>query len=141
MAHGYDTDVKTSARLRRVRPMHTMPELAVRGLLDRLGYRYRLHARQLPGCPDIVFPGRRKVIFVNGCFWHRHRCPRGRSMPAVNERRWTQKFRANIERDRRVLRELKRLRWKTLVVWECQTSPGRVEKLRHRLLQFLQVKT
>ena len=82
-----------------VRSINTYPELQVRRIVHRLGYRYRLHVRELPGRPDLVFPSRRKVIFVHGCFWHRHNCPAGRSFPATRQEFWLKKLSRNRERD------------------------------------------
>lgn len=120
----------------KVRSKDTHPELVVRRLTHGLGYRYRLHVRSVPGSPDLVFPARRKVIFVHGCFWHRHQCRRGRSMPATNRAFWEQKFKRNRERDRQIGRVLSKDGWKVLVVWECQLKD--MEALAHRLVQFLE---
>ena len=84
--------------MRAVRSRDTKPEMAVRRLLHRLGYRYRLHRRNLPGTPDIVFGPRRKVIFVHGCFWHGHSCPRGARLPATNTDYWRRKINRNVQR-------------------------------------------
>jgi DNA mismatch endonuclease, patch repair protein len=112
----------------RVRGVHTGPEIVVRRLLYSLGYRYRLYAGELPGRPDIVFRSRRKVIFVNGCFWHRHSCRRGRP-PKSNRKFWVPKLRNNRRRDLLNLRKLKKLGWSTLVIWECGLKkPERVER-------------
>lgn len=101
---------------------NTKPELLVRRMLFALGYRYRLHVSTLPGCPDLVFPARRKVIFVHGCFWHRHNCRRGQSTPSTRPEFWEKKFLANRSRDRRSRRELHRRGWQSLVLWECGLS-------------------
>ncbi len=126
-----------------VRGKDTAPELAVRRLAHALGYRFRLHGRcakaSLPGRPDLVFASRRKVIFVHGCFWHRHACPRGRSTPRANARFWRDKFAANVARDRRVASRLRRLGWGVMTVWECQTVPSRRPTLTRRLERFLSV--
>jgi DNA mismatch endonuclease (patch repair protein) len=104
----------------RIRGKDTKPELLVRRILHSMGYRYRLHRRDLPGCPDIVFPGRRRVIFVHGCFWHRHRCKYGQVRPATRPEFWERKLAGNKARDARNRRELRRLGWQVLIVWECQ---------------------
>lgn len=109
----------------------------MRKLLHALGYRFRLHRADLPGNPDIVLPGRFKVIFVHGCFWHRHRCPRGRSTPATNRDRWDAKFAANVNRDARARKSLRKLGWDVLVVWECQLAADRREWLIDRIRRFL----
>lgn len=115
-----------SARMARVRGRETGPEMLVRRLVHAMGFRYRLHDRRLPGSPDLVFPGRRKVIFVHGCFWHRHPDPDCKlaRMPKSRLDFWKPKLQGNRERDLRHQAELETLGWRYLVVWECQ--------LRHR---------
>ena len=104
----------------RVRSKDTQPEIAVRKLLFSMGYRYRLHSRDLPGRPDIVFRGKRKVIFVHGCFWHRHaRCPNNRT-PKSRLDFWIPKLENNKLRDQKNRRALTQAGWKSLVLWECQ---------------------
>ncbi len=104
----------------RVKSKGMKPEMTVRRLVHGLGYRYRLHRADLPGRPDLVFPARRKVIFVNGCFWHRHDgCPRVR-IPATNRDYWITKLERNYARDVRNVALLRELGWSELVVWECQ---------------------
>ena len=103
-----------------VRARDTKPEWILRGGLHRLGFRYQLHRIDLPGKPDLVFPKYRSVVFVHGCFWHRHIKCKDASMPSVNQGFWIDKFGATIRRDSRVLRDLHDLEWKTMVVWECQ---------------------
>ena len=117
-----------------VRQRDTKPELLVRRLAHRMGYRFRLNVRSLPGSPDIVFPRLDKVIFVHGCFWHRHRCKRA-TTPATRRAFWLKKFAENKERDRRNIRALQRAGWDVLVVWECWTR--RPEWLARRLADFL----
>lgn len=115
-------DPARSRLMSRVRAGHTAPELAVRRLLHALGHRFRLHRRDLPGTPDIVLPRYRTAIFVHGCFWHRHPgCPKA-SDPKTRSEFWQDKFRANVERDRRNLDQLQVLGWRTHVVWECETK-------------------
>jgi DNA mismatch endonuclease (patch repair protein) len=116
---------------------HTTPEMVVRKAAFAMGHRFRLHRKDLPGSPDLVFPGKKKAIFVHGCFWHRHACPRGRSTPASRLDYWLPKFERNQIRDRRVQRELKKLGWSYLVIWECQTKDA--AKLVARLAKFLDV--
>jgi len=120
----------------RIRGKDTKPEMVVRKLTHALGYRYRLHRRDLPGCPDLVFPGRLKVIFVHGCFWHRHRCRYGRVRPKTRKAFWKAKLEGNRERDRRNRQALRKLGWDVLVVWECQMR--RPEILVDRLVSFLE---
>lgn len=106
----------------KVKSKNTTPELTVRRLLHALGYRYRLHAKDIPGRPDIIFRTRKKVIFVHGCFWHRHSCPNGQRTPKTHINFWENKFEKNKERDQRTLALLKQLGWECLVVWECEVK-------------------
>jgi DNA mismatch endonuclease (patch repair protein) len=126
---------KRSEIMRAVRGQDTTPEIVVRKLVWRLGGRYRLHVRKLPGCPDLVFPSQRKAIFVHGCFWHRHACPDGRSTPASRVAYWAQKFDRNRARDMKNRRKLARMGWQVLTIWECQTR--RPVFLESRLKSFL----
>ena len=106
--------------MRRVKRRDTKPELLLRNVLWHRGLRYRLHAKNLPGTPDVVFPGIRLAVFVHGCFWHRHPgCVRA-STPRSNVEFWTTKFDANVARDARNVEELTKLGWHTFVVWECE---------------------
>ncbi len=106
--------------MRRVRGKDTTPEMVVRSLLHRLGFRFRLHRADLPGTPDIVLPKYRAVIFVHGCFWHRHvGCPRA-SIPATRQEYWLPKFRRTLERDTQNHRLLRSAGWNVIVVWECE---------------------
>ncbi|MCG3174065.1 MAG: Very short patch repair protein [Myxococcota bacterium] len=125
---------KRSEIMRSVRGGGTTPERLVRALVFRMGLRYRLGGCGLPGKPDLVFPGRGRVIFVHGCFWHGHDCARGAREPKSNREYWVAKIARNMERDRRVVRELRRQDWKVLVVWECQLRHSR--KLEARLNRF-----
>ena len=119
----------------RIRAKNTRPEVTVRRLLHSLGYRYRLHRRDLPGTPDICFPGRQKVIFVHGCFWHRHEgCPRT-TTPRTRTSFWENKFTTNVVRDRRNMSGLAEIGWDAMVVWECETAD--LEALAPRLVRFL----
>jgi DNA mismatch endonuclease (patch repair protein) len=102
-----------------IRATDTEPELAVRREIHALGYRYRLHVRGLPGRPDIVFPSRRKIIFVHGCFWHQHRCRRWSPRTLAHDY-WGPKLKGNRKRDRINRAKLRRLGWELLVLWECQ---------------------
>lgn len=119
----------------RIRSKDTKPEMLVRRMLFGAGYRYRLHANDLPGTPDIVFRSRHVAIFVNGCFWHSHSCPNGRHKPATNADFWEAKRSRTVERDRQVLERLALLGWTTLTVWECQLrNPGAVAESLHGAL-------
>ena len=123
-----------SSIMARVRGSDTKPELLVRRLAHRLGYRYRLHVADLPGRPDLVFRSRRKVILVHGCFWHQHDCKRG-TRPKDNHEFWSTKLNRNCARDAEVAQSLNASGWKVLVVWECQTRDE--TKLAKRLIRFL----
>jgi DNA mismatch endonuclease (patch repair protein) len=131
------TPTERSAQMRLVTNRDTGPEIAVRRLVSGLGYRYRLHVRRLPGSPDLVFARLKKVIFVHGCFWHRHgsRCPLTR-WPKTRLGYWKPKLLANHERDRRHRRALRRLGWRVLVIWECQLR--KAEVLTKRVARFLE---
>jgi DNA mismatch endonuclease (patch repair protein) len=111
---------KRSQVMRRVKGKDTGPELKLRRLLTRLGLRYRLHRKDLPGKPDVVMAGRRTVVFMHGCFWHGHDCARGARAPKANAEYWTAKISRNVARDRRVQGELAEAGWRPLVVWECE---------------------
>jgi DNA mismatch endonuclease (patch repair protein) len=115
------TSERRSDNMRKITSRDTKPEVLVRKLLFRLGYRFRLHRRDLPGRPDIVFPGRSKVIFVHGCFWHQHQDCREGHIPASRQEYWIPKLTRNTRRDYEHVLELKRLGWEVLVIWECQT--------------------
>lgn len=118
-----------------VKSRDTTPELVVRRMLHAAGYRYRLHLKFLPGCPDLVFPSKRKIVFVNGCFWHGHDCLRGARVPKANREYWESKVGKNRKRDSRNLAELKKLGWRVLVLWECETK--QVERMKTKLIRFL----
>ncbi|MFB8277222.1 very short patch repair endonuclease [Nocardia colli] len=116
-----ETPQQRSRTMRAVRSRDTAPEMAVRRFLHAAGLRYRLHDRRLPGKPDLVFPRRRIVLFVHGCFWHQHPgCPRS-ARPASNTEYWTSKLDGNIARDLRRHHELEAEGWRVLTIWECQT--------------------
>ena len=120
----------------RIRGRDTEPERIVRSELHRMGYRFRLHRRDLPGRPDIVLPRLRSVIFVHGCFWHRHKGCRYTTTPKTRAKFWQRKFDENVERDRRNLTELRRAGWRVRCVWECQTRDRK--GLERRLRSFLE---
>lgn|SRR5690554_966683 len=124
-----------SENMRRIRSKDTAPEMIVRRLAHRLGYRYRLHCKDIPGKPDVVFPGRRKVILIHGCFWHQHPgCREGRP-PKSNAAYWLPKLERNIKRDKATLEQLEAAEWDTLVLWECEIKDH--ESLRQILVDFL----
>lgn len=120
-----------------VRSKHTAPERVVRSLLHKRGYRYRLHMRSLPGSPDLAFPSRKKVILVNGCFWHQHNCRAGRRLPKTRRKFWQAKLEGNKQRDARQRRQLRQLGWDVLTVWECQLRANKVMDTVDRLTRFL----
>ena len=122
-------------RMRRIRKADTKPELFVRRLAHSLGYRYRIHRKDLPGTPDLVFPGRKKVIFVHGCFWHQHEGYRLQSQPRSRHDYWVPKLKRNVERDAQNLAALAELGWEMLVIWECETKDRLA--LAARLASFL----
>jgi len=119
-----------------VKSKDTAPELLVRRLLHASGYRYRLHQRNLPGCPDLVFSSRKKVVFINGCFWHGHDCVRGKRVPKSNSKYWIAKIGRNRARDATTKKQLKTDGWVTLVLWECELQDE--GQLLRRLRTFLQ---
>ena len=122
------TDILTkeqrSERMSKIRGRDTKPELVLRRLLHALGLRYRLHQRGLPGRPDLVFAKYKAVVFVHGCFWHRHPGCNIATTPKSNTPFWTSKFENNVARDRRDLEALRGLGWKVFVVWECELNSG-----------------
>lgn len=125
-----------SAHMAKIRSKDTKPEIILRRLLHRDGLRYRLHDRRLPGKPDLVFAGRKKVIFVNGCFWHGHDCPVGSRLPKSNTEFWLDKRRRTRERDALQRVELVQQGWSYLDVWECEVLAG--DDLVHNVRMFLE---
>ena len=128
------TTRQRSFNMSRIRGKDTSPEMTVRKLLSGMGYRYRLHVRRLPGCPDIVLPRLNALIFVHGCFWHMHRCRFGRVTPQTNRAFWQKKRLGNVERDKRNRRRLRK-EWSVLTVWECETRDD--VRLSEKLQGFL----
>jgi DNA mismatch endonuclease (patch repair protein) len=132
-------DVLTPAQRRRcmsaIKNKHTKPELLVRLLLRKMGYRYRLHVGGLPGRPDIVVHSQRLAIFVHGCFWHCHRCRYGQVVPATNVKFWQNKRLGNVQRDKRNFHTLRKTGWKVITVWECWTK--KPHELFERLASLL----
>ncbi len=133
------TDVHTTEQRSRnmaaIKCKDTSPELIVRSLLHRMGFRYRLHRKDLPGRPDIVLTSRKKIIEVRGCFWHMHKCRYGKVTPATNAAFWATKRLSNVKRDKRNQKNLEAHGWEVLVVWECVTKD--LNSLQQRLTQFL----
>jgi DNA mismatch endonuclease (patch repair protein) len=129
-------DPETRSRIMRaVKGKNTTPELVVRRLVFGSGYRYRLHRKDLPGKPDLVFPRLRKIIFVHGCFWHAHTCARGARIPQNNRQYWVQKIQRNAVRDRKNRAALKKLGWEVHIIWECELKD--VGKLQSGIGRFL----
>lgn len=131
-----DPKLTLSERMARIRKVDTKPEMIVRQVVHAMGYRFRLHRRDLPGAPDLVFPSRRKVIFVHGCFWHRHDCPDGRKIPRSKPEYWVPKLERNKQRDKASVAQLEKLGWKALALWECQLKD--LDQLRGAITRFLQ---
>ncbi len=122
-------DELRSRIMRAVKSRDTQPEMTVRRLVHSMGYRYRLHRKDLPGKPDLAFISRRKAIFVHGCFWHGHDCPRGSREPKTNRDYWIPKIAKTRERDKTTIECLREMGWEALVIWECEMDrslPGRV---------------
>lgn len=114
------TIAERSRLMAKIKGKNTAPERAVRSLLHRAGYRFRIHVRALPGTPDVVLPKYRAVVFVHGCFWHRHRNCKIATMPHTHKKFWSEKFARNVSNDARHRRKLRRLGWKVVTVWSCQ---------------------
>lgn len=134
-AHNDKVTRSRSEQMARVRATNTRPERLVRKIAHRLGYRYRLHKKELPGKPDLVFPSREAIIFVHGCFWHRHQgCALAR-LPKSRLDFWVPKLSANRSRDRRNERALRKLGWRVMVIWECQLRDE--DRLVSRIVRFL----
>lgn len=124
-----------SSIMRAVKSVNTKPEMAVRQIVHAMGYRYRLHRADLPGKPDLVFPARRSVIFVHGCWWHGHDCKRGAREPKTNRDYWVAKIDGNRKRDIASRQALEALGWRPLIIWECEIR--NVDELSNRLSSFL----
>src|ERR1043166_2755854 len=121
---------RRSANMRAIRSNDTAPERIVRRLVPGMGCRFRLHQSTLPGKPDLVFAGKRKVMFVHGCFWHQHKkCREGRH-PRSNKKYWVPKLSENVQRDNRHLKALRRDGWSVLMIWECQVTNDKILRLR-----------
>jgi DNA mismatch endonuclease (patch repair protein) len=126
---------KRSWVMSKVSGNNTKPEIIVRRLIHSMGFRYRLHYKKLPGKPDIVFPKKKKVIFVHGCFWHGHEGCKKSKRPTSNSDFWNKKIEQTIIRDNKLIFELKNLGWSVLIIWECQIKD--LEKLKHTLFTFI----
>lgn len=130
--------IRRSENMRRIKSVDTKPELRLRKLVHSLGFRYRLHRKDLPGHPDLVFSSKRKVIFVHGCFWHQHEnCIDGRT-PRSRAEYWTPKLRRNVDRDQTALLRLSQMGWRALVIWECELGGVEaMEKMEATVRNFL----
>jgi DNA mismatch endonuclease (patch repair protein) len=128
------TPEKRSWLMACIRDKNTRPEITVRSTLHRLGFRYRLHRRDLPGRPDIVFQAKKAVILVNGCFWHAHGCKKAGALPTTNTSFWENKIEANRQRDLRNIKQLRNLGWRVLTLWECQIQSGKWLQKARRFL-------
>lgn len=135
MADIFDAAKRTQI-MASVKNKSTTPEIKLRSILHRAGYRFRITKKDLPGKPDIVLPKYRTAIFVNGCFWHGHSCKRGHR-PQTNSKFWNEKIDRNIERDKLVSGELKKLGWRVLTIWECELKKRNQETLLARIENFL----
>lgn len=131
------TPAQRSERMSRIRGKDSQPELALRRVLHRLGLRYRLHAKGLPGKPDLVFPRYKAVVFVHGCFWHRHDGCKIATTPKSNTLFWIEKFEKNVARDSRVASQLSELGWRVFVAWECDLSPTKAEATGKQLAEAI----
>ena len=125
-----------SRTMRAVKGRDTGPEMTVRRLAHGMGYRYRLHRKDLPGKPDLAFPAKRKVIFVHGCFWHQHACPRGARSPKSSRDYWIPKLKRNKQRDTENQSRLREMGWEVLVIWECEMKDR--DALGKRIAAFLE---
>ena len=122
-----------SRNMSAIKSKNTKPEIAVRKLLHSMGYRFRLHRKDLPGSPDIVLPKYKTVIFVHGCFWHRHENCKYASIPKTRKEFWESKFKANVKRDLEIQEKIKNIGWQSVVVWECEIKN---EKIKDKLLEI-----
>lgn len=123
------TPEKRSWNMGRIKAKDTKPELVVRSLLHHMGYRFRLHRKDLPGKPDIVLPKYKIVIFVHGCFWHRHKNCKNATVPKTRKAFWKKKFENNVRRDTKNRADLRKLGWNVIIIWECETGrPDFIER-------------
>ncbi len=130
------TPRERSELMSRINSTETEPEQLTRSLLHRAGYRFRKNVSDLPGTPDVVLPKYDTVIFVHGCYWHRHDCRKGRSMPSTNTEFWKEKFERNVERDAENEKYLQELGWQVLTVWECDLNDNPVEAVEELMVKL-----
>lgn len=127
---------KRSWLMKQVHSKDTNPEKLVRSLIHKMGYRFRLHRKELPGKPDIIFPSMNKIIFVNGCFWHGHKCKRGNRIPKNNLEYWSKKIKKNVIRDKLNNKKLINNGWKCLTVWECELK--NIDDIARKIEEYLE---
>jgi len=130
---------KRSHVMSRIHSKDTKPEMTVRSLLHIMGYRFQLHRRELPGCPDIVLPKYKSVIFIHGCFWHLHEGCRDGTVPKTQHDKWKLKLETNVERDKLHYQELQKMGWKVLVIWECEVEK-QLDMVKLKIMDFLVMK-
>lgn len=130
------SEERRSWNMSRIRSKNTKPELIVRSLLHRMGFRFRVNRGDLPGKPDIVLPKYKTIIFVHGCFWHRHKGCKGATTPSTRRKFWLKKFQGNVERDKRNQRELRKAGWKVIVLWECRVQHDPVNTVMKAVNRF-----
>ncbi len=128
----HDVSEQRSRNMSAIKSKNTKPEIKVRKVLHSMGYRFRLHSKDLPGSPDIVLPKYKTVIFVHGCFWHRHENCKYASTPKTRPEFWNKKFKENIKRDSEIQDKIKNLDWRSVVIWECETK--NIENLREKII-------
>ena len=121
-----------SRNMSAIKSKNTKPEITVRKVLHSMGYRFRLHGKDLPGSPDIVLPKYKTVIFVHGCFWHRHENCKYATTPKTREEFWNNKFRSNAERDLEIQENIKNIEWRSVVIWECETK--NIDNLKEKII-------
>ena len=131
----HELSEQRSRNMSAIKSKNTKPEITVRKLLHSMGYRIRLHKKDLPGSPDIVLPKYKTVIFVHGCFWHRHQNCKYASNPKTRREFWENKFNANKIRDQKKLKEIKNLGWKFIIIWECETR--NIQSIEEKIKRFL----
>ena len=124
-----------SRNMSAIKSKNTKPEITVRKLLHSMGYRFRLHRKDLPGSPDIVLPKYKTVIFVHGCFWHRHENCKYASNPKTRKEFWENKFKTNVKRDKEIQEKIKNIGWKSVVIWECEVR--NIESIEEKIKRFL----
>ncbi len=134
----YTDKITTESRskiMSHIRSKDMIPEMIVRRIVFNMGYRYRLHRKDLPGKPDLVFSNQHKIIFVHGCFWHQHKKCKDGHMPKSNKKYWIPKLKRNMQRDKNNIKELRKAGWDILIIWECELT--NIEKLSMKLNDFL----